>query len=206
MKIAMSIKHKNVAASVILGSVLIAGFSPANLVASELTASEMVEKLTSGNASRKTKSLVTKGESDVAITKMQVLTNADGAKNFVVVERVAEAPRVDLNVEFDHDSDKLRADAKSVLAELAKALSDANVRENCSSYAVNGHTDSTGTKDYNYDLSYRRAASVQNYLVSSHQIDVYLLEVYGFGEEAPTVANDTSANRQKNRRVEIECQ
>lgn len=189
-----------------LGGLLLTGFPGATVFASDLSADEMVTQLTSGTASRKTKALKTKGQSDAKVTEISVLTEKGGSKNFVVVERVAEAPRVNLNVEFDHDSDKIRADAKAVLAELAKALKNDAVRQNCSSYAVNGHTDSSGTKDYNYDLSFRRAASVQNYLVSSHQIDVYSLEVYGFGEEAPTAGNDTWANRQKNRRVEIECQ
>lgn len=70
--------------------------------------------------------------------------------------------------------------------------------------AMNGHTDSTVSEGYNLQLSFERARSARDYLVSREGIDHSQLKVLGFGEGAPLVANNTEDNRQKNRRVEIE--
>jgi len=67
---------------------------------------------------------------------------------------------------------------------------------------LDGHTDSTGTANYNFDLAVRRASSVSAYLLS-HGIDASRLEVHGFGPARPIASNDTEAGRRKNRRVEI---
>ncbi len=68
---------------------------------------------------------------------------------------------------------------------------------------VMGHTDSTGSAQYNIDLSLRRASSVGQYLVSQG-VDGRRLLVKGFGEERPVADNSTEAGRSANRRVEIQ--
>lgn len=67
---------------------------------------------------------------------------------------------------------------------------------------VDGHTDSDGPAAYNQALSERRAASVRDYLVS-RGLDADRFEVKGFGESKPIVANDSAANKRRNRRVEL---
>jgi outer membrane protein OmpA-like peptidoglycan-associated protein len=67
---------------------------------------------------------------------------------------------------------------------------------------VAGHTDSTGSDDYNQALSERRAASVAAYLTSRGVTSERLMAVGG-GEKYPVASNDTPAGRQLNRRVEI---
>ncbi len=68
---------------------------------------------------------------------------------------------------------------------------------------IEGHTDSTGTDEYNQQLSERRAQSVQNYLVGQGIDADDILAVRGFGESRPVATNDTSTGRQQNRRVEL---
>lgn len=67
---------------------------------------------------------------------------------------------------------------------------------------IEGYTDSTGSESLNQSLSERRAEAVRHALtgmgVSSDRIDTR-----GYGESYPIVDNDTAANRQMNRRVEI---
>jgi outer membrane protein OmpA-like peptidoglycan-associated protein len=67
---------------------------------------------------------------------------------------------------------------------------------------IEGYTDSTGSESLNQRLSERRAEAVRHALsgmgVSSDRIDTR-----GYGESYPIVGNDTAANRQMNRRVEI---
>jgi outer membrane protein OmpA-like peptidoglycan-associated protein len=67
---------------------------------------------------------------------------------------------------------------------------------------VEGHTDSTGSADYNMELSRRRANAVKNLLVQ-RGVAESRVEVVGFGMTMPVATNDTEAGRQKNRRVEI---
>ena len=67
---------------------------------------------------------------------------------------------------------------------------------------VMGHTDSTGSDEYNLDLSRRRAESVSNYLVS-RGVARARVESIGYGEEFPIADNGTEAGRSQNRRVEI---
>ena len=67
---------------------------------------------------------------------------------------------------------------------------------------VAGHTDSTGSDQYNQALSERRADSVARYLQSQGVIPQRLITV-GMGEQYPIADNGTSTGRQANRRVEI---
>jgi outer membrane protein OmpA-like peptidoglycan-associated protein len=67
---------------------------------------------------------------------------------------------------------------------------------------VAGHTDSTGTNEYNQQLSQRRASSVASYLVTRQVLRDRVIEV-GMGEERPVADNNTDAGRQVNRRVEL---
>lgn len=67
---------------------------------------------------------------------------------------------------------------------------------------IEGHTDSTGSADYNLGLSRRRADSVRELLVS-RGIEADRITVEGMGEAYPVAPNDTAAGRQQNRRVEI---
>lgn len=67
---------------------------------------------------------------------------------------------------------------------------------------IEGHTDDTGAEDYNMALSKKRAQSVASYF-KAKGISGNRFSVKGFGESAPRFANDTDANRAKNRRVEI---
>jgi outer membrane protein OmpA-like peptidoglycan-associated protein len=67
---------------------------------------------------------------------------------------------------------------------------------------VSGHTDSTGSEEYNRKLSGDRATTVARYLRTQGVADMRLLTL-AFGEVRPIASNDTSSGRQQNRRVEI---
>lgn len=67
---------------------------------------------------------------------------------------------------------------------------------------IAGHTDSSGSEDYNQRLSERRAESVKNALVGTG-VNPSRLTTVGYGESKPIASNNTEAGRQQNRRVEI---
>jgi outer membrane protein OmpA-like peptidoglycan-associated protein len=67
---------------------------------------------------------------------------------------------------------------------------------------VAGHTDGSGSDQYNQALSERRAQSVSSYL-ASHGVKSQRLMPIGAGEAHPVASNDTEAGRAQNRRVEL---
>jgi len=72
---------------------------------------------------------------------------------------------------------------------------------------IEGHTDDvpihTAVFPSNWELSTARAVNVLRYFIEHHRIDSQRLSAEGFGEFQTLVANDTGANRAKNRRVEV---
>lgn len=116
------------------------------------------------------------------------------------VERVGEGILItfDSGLLFDINSSELQADTKSNLTDLAgtlKKYDDTNI-------LIEGHTDNTGEDAYNQRLSDRRAASVQEYLVSQGVVGSRITPK-GYGELQPVAANDTEMGRSSNRRVEV---
>ncbi|WP_260926248.1 OmpA family protein [Novosphingobium sp. 9] len=67
---------------------------------------------------------------------------------------------------------------------------------------VYGHTDSTGSDQYNMDLSQRRADSVASYL-AMRGVNRNRIRTEGLGERYPVADNNTPEGRAANRRVEV---
>jgi outer membrane protein OmpA-like peptidoglycan-associated protein len=102
------------------------------------------------------------------------------------------------NVNFEFDSAKLTADSTASLdeaVEILKRHSDLKVE-------IAGHTDSTGTDEYNLGLSGRRARAVVDYLVA-HGANAANITAKGYGESEPVADNATDTGRAANRRVEL---
>ncbi len=102
------------------------------------------------------------------------------------------------SITFGVDRSEVQSSVYETLNSVAKVLEEFNE----SVLLVAGHTDSSGSDSYNYDLSVKRASSVANYL-KQRGISAERLRVRGFGETAPIVSNDTAEGRAQNRRVEL---
>ncbi len=102
------------------------------------------------------------------------------------------------NITFATNSSDLNAQFFDVLGSVTKVLKefDQTIVE------VAGHTDSTGSEQYNQGLSERRADSVSTYFESRNIMSQRLITV-GMGELRPIADNGTADGRQLNRRVEI---
>jgi len=68
--------------------------------------------------------------------------------------------------------------------------------------AIEGHTDSVGSDDYNVGLSQQRADAVRSHLVRQG-VQAGRITTLGAGKGSPVASNDTAAGRQQNRRVEV---
>jgi outer membrane protein OmpA-like peptidoglycan-associated protein len=103
------------------------------------------------------------------------------------------------NVTFNTDEYAIKGEFFPVLDSVAQVLykfTDTNL-------VVTGHTDSTGSKDYNYNLSNRRANSVANYL-ATHGVTQSRLISQGMGPDEPIASNASESGRAQNRRVELQ--
>lgn len=116
------------------------------------------------------------------------------------IERVGEGIKItfDSGLMFNLNSSELNTKTRENLRELATVLQkyeDTNV-------LIEGHTDASGTMEYNQTLSGQRAESVLSYLVNMG-VDYNRLETRAYGETQPIADNDTQSGRQANRRVEV---
>jgi outer membrane protein OmpA-like peptidoglycan-associated protein len=99
---------------------------------------------------------------------------------------------------FAVDSATLTGQLQSDLLAVARSLNNyPNTR-----VTVEGHTDNTGSAEYNQDLSERRAQSVASVLISGGVAPSRITSI-GRGENEPVASNLDSAGRALNRRVEI---
>ena len=102
------------------------------------------------------------------------------------------------DVLFDVDEASLKAGATQSLSRLVTFLKEYPDRQ----VLVEGHTDSTGTEQYNLGLSQRRADSVVQFL-TLNGIAPERAIARGYGKAYPVAGNETASGRQRNRRVEI---
>jgi outer membrane protein OmpA-like peptidoglycan-associated protein len=102
------------------------------------------------------------------------------------------------NITFQTDSADLRSDFFDVLNSVSLVLKEYDK----TLVEVAGHTDNTGSDQYNQQLSERRANSVAQYL-SSRGLNQQRVLTVGGGENYPVADNGTPEGRQLNRRVEL---
>ena len=82
-------------------------------------------------------------------------------------------------ITFELNSDRISPKARGILDKLGKVLQSDELVD--VEYVIEGHTDASGTLDYNMRLSKRRAESVKRYLVESFQIEPSRLKTAGRG-------------------------
>ena len=102
------------------------------------------------------------------------------------------------NLTFDTNSSNVRPSFRTQLDAVAEVLK----KYESTMIEVAGHTDSTGSVDYNMMLSQQRAQSVANVL-AGFGVENVRMEIVGFGPHRPVGDNSTSSGREQNRRVEL---
>jgi len=102
------------------------------------------------------------------------------------------------DVLFQTDQARLNPDGQGMVKKLADVLQQHPKR----TVLIEGFTDSTGSAAYNQKLSERRAMSVRRSL-QAMGVGRERIAIRGFGESYPIASNQTSEERQLNRRVEI---
>lgn len=133
--------------------------------------------------------------------ELQERLAAEQAREELYITRMGgDALRVGVasDFSFDVDSAELSFEAQSTFDKIANVFKD---YEKTAIHVV-GHTDSTGSDEYNQKLSERRASAVAKYL-SSQGVNSSRMMTWGRGESEPVASNDTKQGRARNRRVDI---
>jgi outer membrane protein OmpA-like peptidoglycan-associated protein len=110
-----------------------------------------------------------------------------------------EMAQIPNEIMFAFDSDQLRPNAVNILAECAELIN----RKHAKHVSIVGHSDSVGRKNYNIELSKRRALTVKSWLVKQGGVAEEDLLAIGLGAKKPMASNATAEGRAKNRRVEV---
>jgi outer membrane protein OmpA-like peptidoglycan-associated protein len=106
--------------------------------------------------------------------------------------------RMPQDILFATDSDRVRAPLREDLS----AVADNLLSYPDSTIQVIGHTDDTGSAQYNLGLSQRRAGAVAGVLIGDG-VPPRRIQTIGAGEANPIASNDTTSGRARNRRVDI---
>ena len=140
----------------------------------------------------------------VFINQMYTLpTGTDKIQSFeydFVLRKIVEGSRLILrNIYFDFDKVTLKDESLFEINKLYNML----VENTRAIVEISGHTDNIGTKEYNNQLSYRRAKAVVDVLTRKG-IDPVRIKAAGYGEDRPIASNDDERDgRELNRRVEF---
>jgi outer membrane protein OmpA-like peptidoglycan-associated protein len=112
---------------------------------------------------------------------------------------VKDKPKIDLEINFDYNSDRISAKSLPSVQALGRALANPELKG--STFVVAGHTDAVGGDTYNQDLSERRADSIKRYLVEKAGIAGADLITVGYGKTKLKDPDHPTA--EVNRRVQV---
>lgn len=125
----------------------------------------------------------------------------DGCKDEGPAQIVIEQGRITIleTIRFEPNSSKLDRRSYSVLDQITLSM---RKNQQIQRIEIGGHTDSTGSREFNMRLSRERARSVRQYLIAKG-IAPSRLSARGYGPDNPLADNGTEEGRTKNRRVEF---
>lgn len=171
--------------------------------ASSDTAEELLEKF--NNQLGTTRGLVLAPSGDDAAAADENATADENTTNIVNATatdefiQIPEEDQVNIQITFDFDSSALRDDQKPKLATLCQVINSVEI----DLFRIVGHTDASGSADYNKNLSLLRAQEVKRHMVNDCGIPETRLEAIGVGESFLLDSEDPRGD--VNRRVEFQA-
>jgi outer membrane protein OmpA-like peptidoglycan-associated protein len=193
---------------------LVQTYAPTNLREAEQTLARAEAAHAEGADEQEVDHIAYLAEQEAAIAQFRALEEYSQQQLATVDEQIEEeldrlrAEQTDRgavitleDVLFEVNGADLRPGAQTELLRLAEFLKN----NPNSTILIEGHTDNTGSPEYNLELSQLRAESVRAFL-SASGVEPLRMQAIGFGETHPEAPNDNVAGRQQNRRVEIVIQ
>ena len=128
----------------------------------------------------------------------QAMTKAADAEKAAKGKIIYSVTLSNDKVTFPLNRAEISADAKKLVDE---AIAQLKAENKGVYFEIEGHTDSTGPKEFNMKLGEDRAMAVRNYLHDEHGIALNRMQVISYGDTKPAADNNTPATRAQNRRV-----
>ncbi|MEP0941124.1 MAG: OmpA family protein [Rhizobiaceae bacterium] len=182
--------------SLTFGALCVAPALSQSTDASSDTAEELVEKFNNQLGTTRGLILAPSGDDTTADADTTKVTNAPANDDFI---QIAEEDQVNIQITFDFDSSALRDDQKPKLATLCQVINSVDI----DLFRIVGHTDASGSADYNKNLSLLRAQEVKRHMVNDCGIPETRLEAIGVGESFLLDSEDPRGD--VNRRVEFQA-
>lgn len=115
-----------------------------------------------------------------------------------VAETVEELPdRINIRFPYNSTQEDFDPEVQEYLRQLGDQLQGGGKR-----ILLTGHTDNSGTPEYNMDLGRRRAERIRDVLLRNG-VPAGIIQVESRGETQPIATNETAEGRHENRRVEV---
>jgi len=106
----------------------------------------------------------------------------------------------DDSVRFSFNQASVPPEAAAMLDDLIQKIKDFG---KAVYIEIEGHTDNTGSEEYNLDLGEKRAWAVRDYMSKTGGIPLHAMSVISYGESQSVADNGTPEGRSQNRRVVV---
>jgi outer membrane protein OmpA-like peptidoglycan-associated protein len=187
-----------------VGLVLPSGLGVA-LAAEERSADEIIKALKPPRITRGLTTSPADAARNAQETKFVNSLRNRPTRSLTVAERdqitsiAKKRPGIDLEVNFDYNSDNIGSKAVPQVTALGEALASPDLK--AGTFILAGHTDAKGSDTYNQGLSERRAEAVKQFLAEKYGIDANNLVTVGYGKSQ--LKNPDGPFASENRRVQV---
>ena len=151
------------------------------------------------------KKITTSNLRDNAMRTTAVEVDGTNIEQLDIAEEEKSADNADIiildtnKLKFDFNSATIKEEYTPILEKLKNYIEAKNEK-----ISIIGYTDSKGTKEYNKELSLRRAESLEEKLIDLGLSPDKIIETKGNGDNNPIASNDTEEGRAINRRIEVQ--
>jgi len=134
-----------------------------------------------------------------ALENIQKYPGADSPQTIPMYQQLASLRQFNVEITFDFDSARIRPESFETVGLIADALHTPYLQGQ--TFFIVGHTDAKGDRNYNLDLSLKRAQAIREALVTTFQVPGSNLFAVGLGEEQ--LRDPANPFAEANRRVQL---
>lgn len=134
-----------------------------------------------------------------ALENIQKYPGANAPQSLPLADKLASLRQFNVEITFDFDSARIKPESYETVGVIADALHTPYLQGQ--TFFIVGHTDAKGDREYNLDLSLRRAIAVREALVTTFRVPGEYLFAVGLGEEQ--LRDPSNPDAAVNRRVQL---
>lgn len=131
-------------------------------------------------------------------SNVKEMSSEEIEKRFTTVIKAQPAKPISFLLYFSSDSTRLVPKSKATLPAIFEKISK---KQPCQIVII-GHTDRMGPRNYNINLSLKRASAIKK-IIESADLEITRIDIYSYGENDPIIKTKDGVSEPLNRRVEI---